>query len=1430
MPIELIAKLKPKNSQTFPLIDVEDIDPTVGAVGDGQGLKRSGTEVIGFDIPVDTDILFKTSASDTSAGYAVNKLSGGGDITITEQSGSGVPANLKVTENGSNIDWNAQPTGINANRVIEDDNDNTYVWKSNSITGITRPISTIYANQKIYVAGGRSVYVIKAGKINTIIPVGLFLDNYFYDALCYNPAKNKIYCINYYQNTLTIIDGSNDTIITTLGILRPTAICYNSTDVKIYIARNLTGGSSEVYVIDGSTDEFINYLDAGDNPVALLYNPTQNKIYCANYGSNNVTVIESDVLDDKVIDTVSVGTNPIALCYNSTEDTIYVANYDSNNVTVISGVDESIVATIDAYISELGRPNSLCYNETDNKIYVGTADTVFVVIIDGNTNTLIGEIENVNYCKKLIFNFTDDKIYCSLAITNGVSIINGSTDTLITLITVGLQPYSLAHDTDNDKIYVANYGSNTLNIIDGVTDELPEHKFYITIKDGSSFDWSSEKTGITTSYAEYYEEWITPPSGGSWTKAKIDALEIGIHWGSEPTSMIGDLYNIEELNLPPSTTISKVRVYVKSKYLSGWYLPTDKIHTTYVYLKVYFETNWYLLIESELPEHGIDKHLVGSARISFGLDTYRPTGVNYTSREGRLYYATDLPTPEEDNGQELWYDTGIEWDEIILKRVRNIEVDATSEENALAGSVLTIEEDPDTYVKKLYYESIPTPTLISSEYVDIGKNAYDIAYNPTNNKIYVAVQGGTSDVESIWIFDSVSNEYITKVDLSAIGKPYKIYWESHVNKLFVCCEDDDKIVVINGTLNTIIDTLTWTGTRPRAICSNDLSGDDNKVYFALYTSDQVRIINGNTLAVIVDKTTGVHPNDLLFNPDDDKVYCACYNNSDRYISIIDSSNDITNVSISYQPSKMCLDTVQNYIFIGTDPSSYANSVIEVLKCSDNSHTTHIDTGERKKIHWELGKMCYVSTQHKVYCPITNDAMGNDYVVIIDTDTLLKITNIDIGAKKAYQCVHNSVSDYVYCNVSSRSRLVQINCIDETIKQIVCSSKPKPLCYNADQNKLYASSSSASTWNRYLTILQTFATHPKLHDLLDDNNHSDTTTRTGILGDVIAFGTTWDRVSGNITTTRKFLRQLGTSVVSALPDWDTVTKTDVGLSTVENTALSTWAGTSNITTLGTITTGVWSGTVILPAKGGTGVVNGSNNTLTFTGNYSLGLTLTNTTALTLPTSGTLATTSQLHNAVTISDTDTVDLTLSTQALSADIKKQMSITSDSSGIKLDGDSASPGNTKLYGTNVGGTKGWYDQPSGGSVPSGTAVLLYSDEVDDKGSSSGTMKKVAMPTGYFTGYTSIKIESEVYTEVKVGDTALIDIIYWDGSDENKLKEFEQLVNADILTNPFYNIFVTTVTAAPAGGIEPDHEIRINITNNDVSWNCHSLRIFGIV
>ena len=75
--------------------------------------------------------------------------------------------------------------------------------------------------------------------------------------------------------------------------------------------------------------------------------------------------------------------------------------------------------------------------------------------------------------------------------------------------------------------------------------------------------------------------------------------------------------------------------------------------------------------------------------------------------------------------------------------------------------------------------------------------------------------------------------------------------------------------------------------------------------------------------------------------------------------------------------------------------------------------------------------------------------------------------------------------------------------------------------------------------------------------------------------------------------------------------------------------STYVGQSSITTLGTIGTGTWQGTVVGSTYGGTGVNNGSS-TITLGGNLvtsganSLTLTTTGATNVTVPTTGTLAT--------------------------------------------------------------------------------------------------------------------------------------------------------------------------------------------------------------
>src|SRR5713226_5548839 len=101
-------------------------------------------------------------------------------------------------------------------------------------------------------------------------------------------------------------------------------------------------------------------VTVGSGPDAVAVNPVTKKIYVANYGSSNVTVI--DAANNNATTQVTVGTNPGAVAINSVTNKIYVANGLSNNVTVIDG-STNITTTVSVGNS----PSSVAVNPVTNK-------------------------------------------------------------------------------------------------------------------------------------------------------------------------------------------------------------------------------------------------------------------------------------------------------------------------------------------------------------------------------------------------------------------------------------------------------------------------------------------------------------------------------------------------------------------------------------------------------------------------------------------------------------------------------------------------------------------------------------------------------------------------------------------------------------------------------------------------------------------------------------------------------------------------------------------------------------------------------------------------------------------------------------------------------------------------------------------------------
>jgi len=128
------------------------------------------------------------------------------------------------------------------------------------------------------------------------------------------------------------------------------------------------------------------------------------------------------------------------------------------------------------------------------------------------------------------------------------------------------------------------------------------------------------------------------------------------------------------------------------------------------------------------------------------------------------------------------------------------------------------------------------------------------------------------------------------------------------------------------------------------------------------------------------------------------------------------------------------------------------------------------------------------------------------------------------------------------------------------------------------------------------------------------------------------------------------------------------------------------GLDDITATGTITTGTWNASVIGAAYGGTGIANNAANTISFTGNFSLGLTLAANTSLTLPSSGTVATVAG-SEALTNKSINGLTVTSSTGTLTITNAKVLSVSNTLTFTGTDSSTVAfgAGGTVAY-TNVG------------------------------------------------------------------------------------------------------------------------------------------------
>ena len=234
------------------------------------------------------------------------------------------------------------------------------------------------------------------------------------------PELNRVYVVNTGSNSISVIDGAQDRVITTIkGGSHPYTLAANKSTNTVYVtytydriltvidgatnaSSSLTTGSADAIQIDERTntlflstyeDPFLRIVDAASGAIrkvrvgghiwGLAFDAANAKLYLAHTMTADVTSIDEKTLKTA---TIPVGQNPCALAFSPSVHRLYAVNYADRTLSVIDTADAKVI-----HVIPIGdHPQAIAIDAKRNRVYVANVHGNSVTVIDTIENTVLG--------------------------------------------------------------------------------------------------------------------------------------------------------------------------------------------------------------------------------------------------------------------------------------------------------------------------------------------------------------------------------------------------------------------------------------------------------------------------------------------------------------------------------------------------------------------------------------------------------------------------------------------------------------------------------------------------------------------------------------------------------------------------------------------------------------------------------------------------------------------------------------------------------------------------------------------------------------------------------------------------------------------------------------------------------------------------------
>ena len=302
-----------------------------------------------------------------------------------------------------------------------------------------------------------------------------------------SPDGQVLAVVNNDARSLTLVEIASSEIIKEIFVGRaPQAVAFDSAGEKIYVTNRL---DDTVSVIDLENLSVIDTIAVPDEPIAVVVSP-DGTVFVSCMGANIVAVIDSST--ESITELIETETDPRGLALSADASKLYVIHFTTGRFSVINTasleVENTISTGADTNLSNSIRLNAdgtLAYlpqtrsNVSNPALLFDTTLFPVVSVIDLesltpiNTSRIHLDISdvpvNMPFDTALVGEHT---LYVLNAGSNDISIIDLESANSLAHLELGNNPRGMVLSADQGTLYINNNLSGTILVIDTSTNEI----------------------------------------------------------------------------------------------------------------------------------------------------------------------------------------------------------------------------------------------------------------------------------------------------------------------------------------------------------------------------------------------------------------------------------------------------------------------------------------------------------------------------------------------------------------------------------------------------------------------------------------------------------------------------------------------------------------------------------------------------------------------------------------------------------------------------------------------------------------------------------------------------------------------------------------------------------------------------------------------